>query len=396
MKQRFWSSISAAILTTALGTTFSCHAETNKVKGKESEIKPAPAASQPLPPASTQTDTIKVGEYQSKTGGNAQQQVIAKIQTHEVAGRQAATLYLRDIPVLTFVGSSPVESSSVKEGAISQNGSQQVENTATNPIARATAVAAKLNQLNRENLDANNITVAYSVGNKVSSTSEETLQAQAHIASNQKTAILAKSNRDTPNGTLRDTPNGTLRDRYIIKVNNELLVEISNQTRLADTTNNLAEDALQATNRLRRLMGNAPPLTDIPGRPTAQPQPAQVAFAPIPTVRSVLRGLASWYGPGFHGNRSANGEIYNQNALTAAHRSLPFGTMVRVTNLRNGLSVIVRINDRGPYSRGRIIDLSAASARIIGLTSSGVAQVKLEVLGERQIITTDAPLSSIN
>ncbi|MBE9229996.1 septal ring lytic transglycosylase RlpA family protein [Phormidium sp. LEGE 05292] len=388
MKQRFWSSISAAILTTALGTTLSCHAETNKVKGKESEIKPAPAASQPLPPASTQTDTIKVGEYQSKTGGNAQEQVIAKIQTHEVAGRQIAILYLRDIPVLTFVGSSPVESSNVKEGTLSQNGSQQVENTATNPIARATAVAAKLNQLNRENLDANNITVAYSVSNKVSSTSEEILQAQAHIASNQKTAILAKNNRNTSNGTLRD--------RYIIKVNNELLVEITDQTRLPDTTNNLAEDALQATNRLRRLMGNAPPLTDIPGRPTAQPQPAQVAFAPIPTVKAVLSGLASWYGPGFHGNRSASGERYNQNALTAAHRSLPFGTMVRVTNLRNGLSVVVRINDRGPFARGRIIDLSAASARIIGLTSSGVAQVKLEVLGEPRIITTDAPVSSIN
>lgn len=388
MKQRFWSSISAAILTTALGTTLSCNAETNQVKGKESEIKLASAASQPLPPPNTQTDTIKVGEYQSKTGSNAQEQVIAKIQAHEVAGRQAATLYLRDIPVLTFVGSSPVESSNVKEGTISQNGSQQVKNTATSPIARANAVAGKLNQLNRENLDANNITVAYSVNNNISSSSEETLQAQANTLSNQKIAILAKSNRDKPNSTLRD--------RYIIKVNNELLVEITDETRLPDTTNNLAEDALQATNRLRRLMGNAPPLTDIPGRPTAQPEPAQVTFAPLPTVRAVLKGLASWYGPGFHGNRSASGERYNQNALTAAHRSLPFGTMVRVTNLRNGLSVVVRINDRGPFSRGRIIDLSAASARIIGLKRSGVAQVKLEVLGEPQIITTDAPFPSIN
>lgn len=380
MKQRFWSGVSAAILTTALGTTLSCHAETNKVAGTESEAKPAAAASQPSPPANTQPDTIKVGEYQTKTGSNAQEQIIAKIQAHEIAGRQAATLYLRDIPVLTFVGSSSAESSSVKEGTLSQGESQQVESVTRNPMARATAVAAKLNQLKRENLDASQITVAYAGGNKVSSSSEETLQVQAS-ASNQKTAIPAKINRDMPDGTLRD--------RYIIKINGEKLVEISDNTRLSDTTNNLAEDALQATNRLRRLMGNAPPLTDIPGRPTPQSEPAQVAFAPIPTVKAVLRGLASWYGPGFHGNRSASGERFNQNALTAAHRSLPFGTMVRVTNLRNGLSVVVRINDRGPFSRGRIIDLSAAAARVIGLTSSGVASVTVEVLGDRQVLSSN-------
>ncbi|MFB2895941.1 septal ring lytic transglycosylase RlpA family protein [Aerosakkonemataceae cyanobacterium BLCC-F50] len=388
MKQRFWSGISAAILTTTLGTTFSCHAETNEVKVTESEVKPGAVASQPSPPVNTQPDTIKVGEYQSKTGSDAQEQVIAKIQAHEVAGRQAATLYLRDIPVLTFFGASPVESSSVKQGTLSQNSSQQVENAAIDPMARATAVAAKLNQLNRENLDASQITVAYAVSNKVSSTSEETLLAQANTASNQKTARSAKNNRDTPNGTLRD--------RYIIKINNEKLVEITDNTRLPDSTNNLAEDALQATNRLRRLMGNAPPLTDIPGRPTPQQMPAQVAFAPLPTVRAVLGGLASWYGPGFHGNRSASGERYNQEALTAAHRSLPFGTMVRVTNLRNGLSVVVRINDRGPFSRGRIIDLSAASARIIGLKGTGVARVTVEVLGKPEEITIDSPFPLIN
>jgi rare lipoprotein A len=370
MKQKFWSGVSAALLTTALGTTLSCHAETNKVKGTESE-KPAAAASQPSTPSNTQTDTIKVGEYQSESGSKVQEQVIAKIQAHEVAGRQAATLYLRNIPVLTFVGSTPVESNSVKEGALQQNGSQEAESTPINPMARATTVAAKLNQLNRENLDASQITVAYSVNNKVSSTSEETLQAQANITSNQKTATSIKANSD----------------RYIIKVNNEKLVEISANTRLPDTTNNLAEDALQATNRLRRIMGNAPPLTDIPGRPTPPSRPAQVAY--VPTVRSVLRGIASWYGPGFHGNRSASGERYNQNAFTAAHRSLPFGTMVRVTNLRNGLSVVVRINDRGPFTRGRIIDLSAAAARTIGLTSSGVSSVTVEVLGESQVVTNN-------
>lgn len=100
-----------------------------------------------------------------------------------------------------------------------------------------------------------------------------------------------------------------------------------------------------------------------------------------------MNGMASWYGPGFHGNRSASGERYNQNALTAAHRSLPFGTKVRVTNVRNGRSVVVRINDRGPHIRGRIIDLSAAAARIVGVMQSGVAPVRVEVLGNQRAVS---------
>ncbi|ELS05359.1 rare lipoprotein A [Xenococcus sp. PCC 7305] len=97
--------------------------------------------------------------------------------------------------------------------------------------------------------------------------------------------------------------------------------------------------------------------------------------------RATYSGQASWYGPGFHGRRTANGEVFNSNALTAAHRSLPFGTKVRVTNVNNGRSVVVRINDRGPFSGGRIIDLSAGAARSINMINSGVAPVRVEVLG---------------
>ena len=86
-------------------------------------------------------------------------------------------------------------------------------------------------------------------------------------------------------------------------------------------------------------------------------------------------GQASWYGPGFHGRRTASGEIFNTREMTAAHRSLPFGTRVRVTNQRTGQSAVVRINDRGPYAHGRVIDLSKASAEAIGV--SGVASVIL-------------------
>jgi rare lipoprotein A len=92
-------------------------------------------------------------------------------------------------------------------------------------------------------------------------------------------------------------------------------------------------------------------------------------------AKSFQRGVASWYGPGFHGRLTANGERFNTNSLTAAHRTLPFGTRVRVTNATTGRSVVVRINDRGPFTRGRVIDLSKAAARAIGVT--GVAQVVL-------------------
>lgn len=85
-------------------------------------------------------------------------------------------------------------------------------------------------------------------------------------------------------------------------------------------------------------------------------------------------GVASYYK---HGKRTANGERFNPNGYTAAHRTLPFGTRVLVTNIRNGKSVIVRINDRGPFSHGRLIDLSLGAAKVVGLTASGVAKVKV-------------------
>ncbi len=97
-------------------------------------------------------------------------------------------------------------------------------------------------------------------------------------------------------------------------------------------------------------------------------------------VISEYTGIASWYGPGFHGRRTASGDRFDQNDLTAAHKTLPFNTRVRVTSVVTGRSVIVTINDRGPYVRGRMIDLSAAAARAIGMRGRGVGKVRLEVL----------------
>jgi rare lipoprotein A len=99
---------------------------------------------------------------------------------------------------------------------------------------------------------------------------------------------------------------------------------------------------------------------------------------------AVQEGTASWYGPGFHGNRTSSGEIYDQNDLTAAHQTLPLGTCVAVTNLQNGRTVEVRINDRGPFVKGRTIDLSYAAARSIGMLGPGTAPVRIEVLDNEQ------------
>ncbi|HZW90187.1 MAG TPA: septal ring lytic transglycosylase RlpA family protein [Myxococcaceae bacterium] len=89
-------------------------------------------------------------------------------------------------------------------------------------------------------------------------------------------------------------------------------------------------------------------------------------------------GEASWYGPGLYGRKTASGEVLRPGTLTAAHRSLPFGTCLRVTNLENGRTVEVRVNDRGPYAAGRIIDVSEAAARALGMRGQGVTRVRLE------------------
>ena len=105
---------------------------------------------------------------------------------------------------------------------------------------------------------------------------------------------------------------------------------------------------------------------------------AGVTAASAEEAKPLGKGVASWYGPGFHGKKTANGERFNTNDLTAAHKTLPFGTKVRVTNEQTGKSVVVRINDRGPYAHGRVIDLSKAAAEAVGI--AGTEKVTLAAL----------------
>ncbi len=149
-------------------------------------------------------------------------------------------------------------------------------------------------------------------------------------------------------------------------------------------------DPLDVLNRVEPTEADAPGLT----APTATLRPEDVKESlapaqatlpepkvkPVPDVVRVITGEASWYGPGFYGNRTANGEVFRPGTMTAAHRTLPFGTKVRVTNLWNGRSAIIRINDRGPFIGHRVIDLGHGAASSLGLIASGIAQVRLEVL----------------
>lgn len=100
-------------------------------------------------------------------------------------------------------------------------------------------------------------------------------------------------------------------------------------------------------------------------------------------------GVASYYAAKFNGRRTANGETFSNTKLTAAHRTLPFGTLIEVTNMRNGRSVIVRVNDRGPYTHSRVLDLSSAAAKQIGMHLSGTANVKIAVVNKNENLTKD-------
>jgi rare lipoprotein A len=315
---KLWSVV--AVSTTVLGIPSVASAATAK-------------NTSPLP------STDQTGET-SPTENSSSSTTITQTHAHNIAGRSAVTLYVRSIPVLTFVGQE------------------------TNPVERANAVAAKINQLVANKVDANQITASWT------------------------------------------------KDGQSIKVNGEVLVQIDDSTILPDTTNNPAQDTLQATNRLRRLIGGAQPLSQPTIARQEKTQPQQTAKQPEvkkpqvtkqqpvakkpqvtkqqpvakkpqqntnDKVKTTSNGTASYYGYG-HSNRTANGERFNPQELTAAHRTLPFGTRVRVTNNWNGRSVIVRINDRGPFIRGRIIDVSLGAAKQLGMISSGIASVKVEVL----------------
>jgi len=272
-----------------------------------------------VPARPVRAEVLKVGERAQAPAP------LVMVRPHSLEDRPAATLFVRDLPILTFLG----RSSGLTTGSKMAN--VQVEG---DPLIPATQLAARLNYLTQQRWDAKDLQV-------VQTASQE----------------------------------------LWLQYKNERLLRFDNTVTFDGATKDPVQNALQMTNRLRLRLGNAPPLTAVTPAAVPPSLAQRVVTAAVGSVRSVLQGWASWYGPGFQGRRTASGEPFNPQALTAAHRTLPFGTQVRVTNLRNGQAVVVRINDRGPHVPGREIDISAAAAQALGLIHMGTAPVRLEVLG---------------
>jgi rare lipoprotein A len=291
---------------------------------------------------------VKVGERQPSVAKATPDPAIATIRVYRQNGRQAATIYVRSIPVVTMLGDklSAAKNTGVKVATVDSNvgavtsssdastklSAKASQKEIGDPIWRATTLAGRLNQLSQTGLKAQNIKVVWDGKRK----------------------------------------------SYMVRANKEHLLEVSEgSTILPKSTKDTAQDALQITNRLRYQLGYAAPLKEVEGMPKPVRDSQIVAVGP---VRFQIQGMASWYGPGFDGAYTASGERFNQYDLTAAHRYLPFGTKVRVTNLDNGRSVVVRITDRGPFVGDRVLDLSRGAAQIIGTVGSGVSPVRLDVL----------------
>ena len=370
-----WSyTLSTSVVALAIISSLASHSAQAQT-GTQSEVKATDISTST--PQSNQSNTIKIGETRSQSLTRNQGDAVARIHTHKLNGKNAATVYVRGIPVVTYIESeqSSSESNSSNSSNLSKNkgetkgetkgdtkgetkksselvklssnnsssltskssksstDSSEYLLTSPNPVERATAAAAMINQLNRDGLDASQIIPAWKNGN------------------------------------------------YVIKFGDRATLKFDGQAMFPETQANKSEGVLESANLLRRLLGGATPVSEVANAPkTALPKGTVFAPALNSQIVGVMSGMASWYGPGFDGNYSASGEVFNANDLTAAHPNLPFGTLVRVVNMDNGQSVVVRINDRGPYAHGRVIDVSTAAANVIGLISSGVAPVRLEVL----------------
>ncbi len=352
MKQVLLTGLAAALTVTAAGRVSPSDASQEGANAQSDDAHPQNAlkaspktqqtdfsghkVAEPSQSGLTQTgNTTKVGERQEAAIANPKP-VIATIRVHPQSGRQASTVYVRNIPVVTFLGDelNASEQDGIKVASTVPNLKSAINpsgNNVKDPVWRATTIAAKLNQLEEAGVDAKTIKVVWSEKRK----------------------------------------------SYLIRSNDVHLIEVTEKnTLLPNAKKGAGKDALQVANRLRYQLGKASALKDIEGLP----KPKDVQTIAMGPVKFQIQGLASWYGPGFDGNRTANGEIYNQYDLTAASPTLPFGTRIRVTNLDNGRTVVVRVNDRGPYVGDRIIDLSRGAAQILGTVSSGVSPVRLEIL----------------
>lgn len=332
MNQIFRRSFTAAVLMCAVGMPLAARAEQISDNAHATLQETSGNIAEQLDPSASEVHSPDTARLEPDMTGLSDR---FRITTHTLEGRDIAILYIGYMPVLTFVDVAEDATSEEEGGLTGQKERQLLATADIDPAYRAEDAARRLDEFYQSESDPNTILVRW----------DDALE------------------------------------EYVVSLGEEDFVAVNDATIYFNTTGEHAADALQATNRIRGLLGAAEPLTTIEGQPEPEPEP-EAAALPEWGVVSSFSGEASWYGPGFHGRRTASGETFNQNSLTAAHRTLPFGTRVRVTNLNNNRYVVVRINDRGPFTRGRVIDLSAAAAREIGLDRAGVGPVRVEVLSE--------------
>lgn len=168
----------------------------------------------------------------------------------------------------------------------------------------------------------------------------------------------------------------------LLTTDNRLLIAFTEQLRAPQNPSLTGENlALTITRQVTNTLNLPEVQVASVAPPSSSPSPlTQITNRVKEFIASTYQGRASWYGGQFHGRRTSSGEIFNGNGLTAAHRSLPFGTRVKVTNLANGRAIVVRVTDRGPFVGGRILDVSRGAAAALGMIQSGVAKVKVDVL----------------
>ena len=326
MRKKLFSGLTSALVVTGTSLVPASRAEQVPTAAHRTAVLNAQAiASANL--SQPDTDVLKVGSTLESQGNRVATPVLARVQRHEYQGREAATLYVRNLPILTFLGDRLSPAQEERKLPSPSLDLARRESAPSSALLRASTVAARLN----DRLDS---------------------------------------------GSLEGTDIGVRWDArqrsHSIQADGESLLSLDRNTVIPGVTAS-GNKALLVANRLRRTLG-ASPLDDA----------SQALGSFLGQVVATASGWASWYGPGFHGNRTANGERFNMNDLTAAHRTLPFGTRVRVTNVANGSSVVVRINDRGPFHGNRVMDLSRGAASVIGLTASGVGRIRMEILDGRQ------------
>lgn len=375
MNQTRWSSLTAVILLSALTLMPASQAKDvlvvptlpqdglsqNPVSQPQEDVQMSPSISAEIE-ASGLTDLVsdpasspvKVGSVQSASRAVSEGDGVALVVPHEYNQQRAATLYVRNIPVLTFLDrqGQPVYKDVATDSASSSPLTTAIEadKNLADPSVRKPASESVLGESDTDEMDP--VWQASRVAAGINELSRQLSD----------TEITVRWDSD--------------RVSYIVSQGDTEIASVNLYTILPDTTGNWEEDALQVTNRLRRLLHQDPPLRELEH---SRIPPAESIVAVV--SRQILNGWASWYGPGFHGGHSASGEAFNPKAMTAAHLTLPFGTQVRVTNLNNGRSVVVRINDRGPYGGGRILDVSQGAASALGMIESGVVRVRVDVLG---------------